>query len=74
MKMTIKARIIRLERGLPGDEHEIRLMGWQDANFYPLTAEELKENKETGKYIFWREQFPEISDGQRELAESRANK
>ena len=53
--MTIKARIIRLERGLPGGEHEIRLMGWQDANFYPLTAEELKENKETGKYIFWRE-------------------
>lgn len=56
--MTIKNRLAKLEKELSNNSKEPVIIGWQDADFYPLTAEELQENRDTGKFIFFRGEFP----------------
>lgn len=52
--MNLKTRIVKLEKSVKPTP-EIVLIGWQGADFYPVTEEEKREAAETGRLIFWRE-------------------
>ena len=52
--MTIKTRIVKLEKLSATNEQEPFIIGWEGADFHLLTADEVQENRNTGKFMFWR--------------------